>query len=203
MLLLWLTCCAVYFGLARQFLMGRTPQGVSQWLLWITISAWAGLCWAMVLNILARWLQSNPTAVQPGEWILFCMGIVLALDFVVRWLPRTSPLRPEVIMAAGICSVLLIPTLSRHLSTTWKLFFMLLVGVYAIPLIVLLLSYLGRWPWPDWTPPQALEIWKSSSRIVVLLAVAATLVWEYRSGRYTTWWNALWIAIATLIWTVV
>ncbi len=154
------------------------------------------------MHVLVRAQRGWSAAVEPGEWLLTCTGIVLALDIVIRWLPRNFPLPPDAIMAAGICIVLVIPTLSRRLSPPWKRFFILLVLVYALPMVVILVEHLGRWPLPEPRPAQVLEFWQRFRRIMVLIAVSCVLVSEYRAGRHGSWWHAFGVASVTLFWAI-
>lgn len=198
-LLLWVSCCAVYFGLARQFLIGP-PRGAQQWLLLFGLSAYTGLCWATALGIAWRWWSPAHDSVSAGEWMLFCVGIVLALDIVVCWLPATFPIPATAVMAAGSCLVPLIPALSRNLSRPWRLFFLLLALAYALPTTVLLLENLGTWPLPELSAVQLLDRWRRGRRLVVLLAALLVLIWEYRTGRHVSWWHCFGVALASIFW---
>ena len=88
--------------LARLFLLGP-PKSPQQWLLLSVLSAYIGVCWATGIRVLLRTQRGWSAAVEPGEWLLTCTGMVLALDIVIRWLPSNFPLPPNAIMAAGIC----------------------------------------------------------------------------------------------------
>ena len=179
-----------------------TPKSIGQWLLLTGLSAYTGLCWATVLDIVRRAMRPRHTPVSAGEWMLFCVGVVLALDFVVRWLPITFPIPAAAVMAAGSCIVPLVPALSRHLSRPWKLFFLLLALVYALPTTVLLLEHLGRWPLRSVTAGESLNYWRHSRRLVMLLAALAVLIWEYRADRQASWWHYFGVGSATIFWTV-
>jgi hypothetical protein len=194
-----MTCCVVYFSLTR-LVLTDAPRGPGQWLLWSGLSAYTGICWATALTILWRAIRAGGTPVEPGQWLLFCVGMVLALDIVVRWSPDALRIPRPAIMAAGSCSVLLIPVLSRHLPLAWKRFFMLLVLIYALPVAVIMLDNLDAWPLSAIGPGQLLDFWRRFRRMIVLLAAFWVLICDYRAARHGSWLHYFGIVSTTIIW---
>ena len=105
-------------------------------------------------------------------------------------------------MAAGICAVLLVPTLSRHLPLAWRRFFILLVLVYALPVAVILLDNMGWWPPGELAPGLLLDYWRRCRRLIVLLAALWVLVCDYRAARHGGWWHYFGVVSATILWVI-
>ena len=135
----------ILFALSRSFLPER-PAGLVGILLLSLLAAIYGACWAGCLVVVYRCLRSARPQIEPGEWLLFCLGLILAVEVVTKLLPDQFIIQKPSLQLAADCGVLVIPTLSRRLATRWKLLFVGFVLSYALPLCIVLGETLGLWP---------------------------------------------------------
>jgi hypothetical protein len=136
-LLLWMTCCAVYFSLMKLFL----PASVLRPADVIRLSLFAlftGLCWTGALLAIGRMVRGSGPALEPGMWLLFTLGCVLAVDFVVALLPDRSAVRPLSLHLAAGCLTWVAPMLSRRLPGRWKALFAVMAVLSAAKLLWLI-----------------------------------------------------------------
>lgn len=196
--LLLVSCCAIYFALARRlWVSGSLPAPLLPELFALSLlSIVTGICWSGTIIVAYRKLRSSRVTTEPGDWLLFCIGLVEAAEMLSQLLPDTFVIRKSALPLAARCVVFVLPTLSRRLPPIWKVFFAILVLASAIPLSTALLMAFE-------TLPASLPLSQISQAIRPYLVVTATAVAVYvdrRTGEQRGWSH--WLGIACLlIWT--
>lgn len=197
-LILWMSCCAILFALSRSFLPER-PAGLVGILLLSLLAAIYGACWAGCLVVVYRCLRSARPQIEPGEWLLFCLGLILAVEVVTKLLPDQFIIQKPSLQLAADCGVLVIPTLSRRLATRWKLLFVGFVLSYALPLCIVLGETLGLWPSIQLADP--LSIIRQMRPYILSAMLAAVVILDAREKHCYSWSH--WLGVAcTALWVL-
>jgi hypothetical protein len=187
-LLLWMTGCAVYFSLARHFLLGqpRTPGDM----LWLcALAVYTGLCWTGAIVVAASLLGRKRAPPEPAAWWLFALGCILTLDLLVPTVPSPFVVRPESLRLGGTCLVLSLCTLSRHLPRRWKALFAALCLLAAGKLVTLLAALSQEQTLPaTWGRGYA-----RIQAVVGLTVLAAVVVGDRREKLHYGWLH--WIGV--------
>lgn len=191
-LLLLITCCAIYFALARQIL-HRPLRGLSDLLLLSLLSTVTGICWSGTIVVVYRKLRSTRVTTEPGDWLMFCIGLVEATDILAQLLPDTFIIRRSSLPIAAECLVFVLPMLSRRLPPIWRILFAILVLSSAFPLCSALLVALDV----ARQIPDASLISQTVRPYLIVSAVAITSVIDWRANRKHGWSH--WLGIACLV----
>ncbi len=181
-LLLWITCCAICCAVARPLLEERLAVGPSQWFLLLAFAIFTGLCWTTVVLVICRWTMPAAADTEPGEWLLFCAGVGLAVDIAFQFLPELPVIHQAVVLAPARSLVLLIPTWSRRLARHWKTYFVVLVLMFAMPTAIILTDVLEAWPLHSVTAARFVEYWRGTASVVGLLGAGWAVMSDYRAG---------------------
>ncbi|MDG2384266.1 MAG: hypothetical protein P8N76_21535 [Pirellulaceae bacterium] len=140
--ILWTSCCAVFFAVSKHAAPDRwvAPIGI---LLLSLIAGIYGTCWAGCLIVVYRCIRFSRPQIQPGEWLLFCLGLILTVEILTNQFPPHFIFSKAALQIATACGALVIPTLSRQLATRWKLLFIGFVIAYAGPLYLVFGESIG------------------------------------------------------------
>jgi hypothetical protein len=195
-LVLWLTGCAIYFSLARQFL-PQPPESPRQFLLLSALALYTSLCWTGMAVVVSRvfGIGRPPIAIEPGAWLLFSLGCILTIDLGVAFLPSSLPMRREPLQIGGTCLALVLPTLSRRMPRSWKGLFVTLALLATVQLVALVASRTLEFEFSERRISQ-LAIIRSS---IGLMALAAVVLYDHRAGPRFGWLHWMGVA-ATIIW---
>ena len=192
--LLLITCCAVYFALARRFLdPAQRDVPLPDILLLSLLSIVTGVCWAAMLIVFYRKTRGSRVITEPGDWLMFCIGIVEAINIVSQLLPDNFIIHKNSLPVAAQGIVFVIPMLSRRLPPNWKLFFGILVLASQIPLVAALAIAHGALPEKNPT----VQISRTAQPYVVLASLAIVLYLDHRAGRHHGWSH--WLGVASLM----
>ncbi|MCP4193497.1 MAG: hypothetical protein GY768_23025 [Planctomycetaceae bacterium] len=144
-IILWISCCAIFFAISKHAESDRwvAPIGI---LLLSLIASIYGTCWAICLIVIYRCVRFSRPQIQPGEWLLFCLGLIFTAEVLTEQLPKNSILSGAALQLAIACGALVIPTLSRQLAMRWRLLFIGFVVAYAGPLCLILADSSGFFP---------------------------------------------------------
>lgn len=124
-LALWASAVSIYVAVIRKS--GVFELGVTGAIRYVSIVTFAGAAISGAVIVATRLIRGKRWPTAPGEWLVFVLGVILAVDAVsARW-PDGAIVRREVIFRCVSCLITLLPTLSRQLSWTWKSYFMLMV----------------------------------------------------------------------------
>lgn len=193
-LLLLITCCAVCFALTRRFL--DTPErevSLGGLLIFSLLTMVVGICWTGMVVVVYRKLRSSQVPIEPGVWLMFCIGIVEATDILSHLLPDHFVIHKASLPMAVSCISFVLPMLSRRLPPIWKLLFALLVLANAIPLVAVLLVAFDALPQNN----SMVRLCQTVQPYVVLAAVTITSMLDARAGRTHGWSH--WLGIASLL----
>jgi hypothetical protein len=194
--MLWLTACAIYLAASRTFLR-RAPQTTAEHVrLWL-LAAYTGTCWAGAAMAIASWRQRSRPSIEPGTWLLWAVGVILAAEVIVGGLPESLPVVKPSLLMATTCLATAWPTLSRHLAGHWKLLFTVLGVLESIRMVAVVLALtqdidlLARLPMP----------YPRVRAIVALTVLGALLVHDQRTERQYSWlhWTGVACGIAWLL----
>ncbi len=199
-LLLWMTGCAVYFGLTRHLIV-RSPDNPAQMTLLVALALYTGLCWTGAALALIQIVGVRRPALEPGTWLLFSLGCILAIDLGVEFLPAQFAIRPEAIQLSSTCLALTLPALSRRMPGTWKSLFAILALLMAGQLIWLVAALRGSLAMPD----RLLYRYVMLRSLLGLAWIGATLLRDQQAGRRYGWlhWMGITCAVIWLLLVVV
>ncbi len=193
-LLLLITCCAIYFALARRFVDPTQRQVRLPGILHLSLlSIVTGICWSGMVVVILRKTRSLRVTTEPGDWLMFCIGIVEAISILSQLLPDNFVLHRSSLPLAVQGIAFVVPMLSRRLPPIWKLFFALLVLVSQIPLCATLLIAFDALPQSN----VSVRMSQMIQPYVILAALTITLWLDYRAGRRYGWSH--WLGIASLM----
>ena len=195
-LLLWTGCCAVFLGLARG--MAEQPTGTLGALFLTLVAAGDGAAWAGLIITLARLWRGARWSIEPGQWLLTLLGVVVAVDVLTelaspRWLRN-----PQAVVEAAAACAFVVPLFSKRLVPRWKWLFGMVSLLHAWPLLTSLFRWQGHlaevmvFAATQLTPP-----WLMAATAVAALGLALF----DRSWRERGWLH--WTGIATVIWLAV
>lgn len=190
-LILWVSCCAVFFGLSRSFAFDlKNPLDV---VLLSSLGAVYGACWAGCLTVIYRYVFTSRPEIAPGEWLLFCLGLIMAVEVLLSQLPEDLVIRKPALSLAFTCAILIPPTLSRRLAGRWKVLFVLFVLAYAAPLSLALAQSLALTD-----APNVLVVMQRARPYLILIALAVMVFLDTRTSQKQVWSHWLGIACTTI-----
>jgi hypothetical protein len=137
-LLVWIGCCAVFLGLARGI--ERRPSGTLGAMFLTLVAASYGAAGAGLTITLARTVRGAPWSIEPGQWLLAILGVVVGVEVLgeiasPRWLRD-----PQAVVEAAAACAFVVPLLDRRLAHPWKWLFGALALAHALPLLLALLA---------------------------------------------------------------
>ena len=124
-LALWATVTSIY--LAPIVSSGELRQGFASAFRVVAIVVFAGVAISGAIVVATRLVRGKRWSTAPGEWLVFVLGVVLAVDALMRRWPEHAIVPGEMIVRCAACLATVVPTLSRRLSWTWKIYFMWMV----------------------------------------------------------------------------
>jgi hypothetical protein len=195
-LMLWMTGCAVYFSLVRQFLR-RAPDNPGQILLLSALALYTGLCWTGTVIALTQLWGHRRRVLEPGTWLLFSLGCILTVELLVEFLPEGFPLRADSLQIGGTCLALALPTLSRRLPLTWKVWFAVLALLMAAKMVWLLVSLTHGAPLSE----PAIKVYSLLRTTVGLSLLGIAMAGDLRLERRYGWlhWTGVLCAVIWLL----
>lgn len=131
-MLLWLTMISLYFALAENLLDDR-PRAVIGVFILVGQAVIAGAAWSGLLITLSRSWRRVAVIIEPGQWLMVVVGVRLLAEALLRLPVGQVFVVPEAMTGVCTCCVLVVPTLSKHLSMPWKLLFSLLAVSHGAP----------------------------------------------------------------------
>lgn len=185
--LVWITLISIYMGMAQ-------PQGMpwDHMVRLLVRSSVAAVATGGCLLYLWHWLfRRSCWVMQPGEWLWVAVGIRTVLEFVGTPLHSLVD-SPEPIAAAGMCAFLLIP-LFRRQHGAWNFVFVVLILMFALPLLVACIGSDAGW----FVPVIVGAIWAKvlvSALLPVLTALYERCRWHRRLRKRGSWMH--WVGIA-------
>ena len=185
LLLVWLSCCAVYLAVARTFLLTGPQDGFQVFTL-TALTFLYGTSWAGMLLVLWSVLMRGDRQLEPGVWLLFSLGITLIGDLVVGALPTDFVIQKPALTIATASMAYVLPTLVRRMSPAWKLVFIALLVATMLPLIGIVG---GPVVWAE-----RLHQW---GRVIALISFAVPVTQDVRRGVRRTWLH--WIGVLCLV----
>lgn len=197
-ILLWVTVCAFFFSLIQ--LAAQTPATGIGVLRAAAIVVLESIPVTAAIVVIARLVRGVRYPIQAGEWLLFVLGIAIAIQAIVVLWPQDSIFVPTTIAAAATCCVRAIPTLSRRLHWVWKCFFVLYVMTDA----TLLSLNLAKHYFVDLSISPTLETslyWFIDSVFTPTIACVAPWligIWRSKNGEPGNWSHWLGIASFTI-----
>lgn len=192
-LLVWTACCAVFLGVAR--LLANRPAGVAGAIFLVLVAVGDGAAWAGLVITLARLLRGKTWPIEPGQWLLALLGVVVAVELTTESGVAGRLRNPQaVVMAAAACA-LVAPLFSRRLEMRWKWLFGVLSLLYAFPILTSVI---------DWQIdlPQVVERAASqltAKRLEATTALGATALAVFDSDRRNRNWLH-WAGIVAALW---
>jgi hypothetical protein len=192
-LLLWMTCCAIYLSLMRWFL---PPTGLrSTDIIQLSLFAlYTGLCWTGALLVIGRTVRPAGFPLEPGAWLLFALGCILAVDLLTAMLSDRPEHRSLSWRLSAGCLAWAAPTLSRDLPGRWKALFAMLAILATARLVWSLVAVSYRLP-P--MPRQAIRGYALVQLIAGLTALLAVALRDRQLRRRDGWLH--WTGIACLV----
>ena len=185
LLLVWLSCCAVYLAVARTFLLTGPQDGFQVFTL-TALTFLYGTSWAGMLLVLWSVLMRGDRQLEPGVWLLFSLGITLIGDLVIGALPTNFVIQKPALTIATASMAYVLPTLVRRMSPAWKLVFIALLVAMMLPLIGIVG---GPVAWAE-----RLHQW---GRGIALISFAVPVTQDVRRGVRRTWLH--WIGVLCLV----
>jgi hypothetical protein len=195
-LLLWVAACSVYIAAVRAALTEK-PDLVGLGIVALqAIGHGAALAGAAVF--VWRRVRGRPWPIEPGEWLLAVLGGRLAAELVIYdWL-ITYLRSPGGFVSAITCCLLVLPLLSRRLEVPWKVFFLLMLLLFARPTVEVCFAALKSQAGFLETVRDS-WLWLEQNRAWILLPLAGAITaYEIFRRRQRTWLH--WVGVATLAW---
>ncbi|HVX11429.1 MAG TPA: hypothetical protein VHC22_09630 [Pirellulales bacterium] len=192
-LLLWTGCCALYLGLARLLIEG--PAGSAGAIFLACLAAGQGAAWTGLVITLARSLRGSTWPVEPGQWLLAVMGVMVTVELLAEFVgPGALRNRQGVVLAVTACAFV-VPLFCRRLAPRWKLLFGALAFLYAFPMLVAILA--GQVDLPDFLNRTAAQFTPQHLATATALATVALAPLE-RKHTPRGWLH--WTGIGTAVW---
>ncbi len=191
-LLLWTGCCAFYLGLARLLIAG--PAGSAGAIFLIFLAAGQGAAWAGLIITLTRSLQGRSSPVEPGQWLLAVMGVMVAVELLAEFAGSALRSRQGVVFATTACAFIT-PLFSRRLARKWKALFGAFALLYAFPLLVAIMG--DQVDLPDFLDRTAARM--TPQRLATATALAAVALALFERNRARRGWLH-WTGIGTAVW---
>jgi hypothetical protein len=124
----------VFLGLTR----GIAPGTLGALFLTL-LAAGYGAAWTGLMITVARTARRAPWSIEPGQWLLAILGVVVGVEVVgeiatPRWLHD-----PQAVVEATAACTFVVPLFDRRLAQAWKWLFGALALAHAFPLVVALL----------------------------------------------------------------
>lgn len=195
---LWITVCAIFFSVIQ--VAAKVPATGIGALRAAAIVVLESIPVSAAIVVTTRLVRGVRYPIQPGEWLLFVLGMAILLRTAEVLWPEDSIFVPTTIAAAAICCVKAIPTLSRRLNGNWKCFFVL----YLMSDALLLSLDLAEHYFSNFTVPKSLDTnlrWFLSSAVSPVLTLVAPWLIGYlrfRKGEMGSWSHWLGIASFTI-----
>lgn len=199
-LLVWTACCAVFLGIARS--MAQQPAGLAGASILVLVAAGEGAGWAGLATSLARLVRGKPWPVEPGQWLLAILGAVNIVELLVLVGSRHGMKNQRAMVLVFTACALVLPLLSRRLPRIWRWFFGAASMLYALPLMISVLSSQLDLPMELIQAGSRLTL-KRLNEIAALAALAVAFFDPDRSGHTWLHWTgigtALWLAALSLV----
>lgn len=193
-LLLWVTFVSIYFGVVR----ARQPDasvGSLGLVLLLSQAAIAGVSWSGLWLVLLRWARGVSGALTPGHWLLFVLGGRIAIEVLLGFKPGQVFSRPDAVVSAAMCCLLVVPTLDQKLAMPWRVLIALFVLACGWPLLQTCLSVWFEFSLPGSTYLSALArwmLWTLSPLGPLVLSICYAL-------RGTSYRGLHWVGVTTWI----
>lgn len=159
-------------------------------------AAGCGAAWTGLGLWIARALRGASWPVEPGHWLLVAAGFRLALELAIRLGAPQAFSSPQAVLDAASCCALVLPLLSRSLTTLWQGCFALLCALAACPLAVIVLESFG-FALPKQLVAGGAWIESQQAPLVALTATAFALA-DWGGWRKRTWLH--WAGLGVVLW---
>ena len=137
-LLLWVTCTGAYLAATRRVYADLPLEGALAALAQVMPR---GAAWAATCILGWRLWRKVPWPLEPGLWLAAAIGLWLLAEVLLASGPAAEHLQgTRAVQAALACVIFVLPALARDLARPWKWFFMFLVALFALPLVLGLLT---------------------------------------------------------------
>jgi hypothetical protein len=196
-LLLWVACTAAYLA-ANADLYRDSLSPLALALLVAEILP-RGAAWAGLAILAGRQWRGARWPIEPGLWLVALAGAWLILEtVVVGHFPKAFN-SPSAVLNSASCLLCVIPTLARRLATRWKLFFSLLVLLFAWPLVA---PIMNGWLKLDWnyflrsgSLVQEKKFWLAGA------ALAIVVYRDHKTGVRHGWlhWAGLTVVVSVVL----
>ena len=184
-LALWATVSSIYLVLIRNA--GEFKPGVLGGIQLVAVAMFAGAAVSGTIIVTTRAIRGKPWSTAPGEWLAFVLGVLLAVDGAVLFWPKGAIIPPETVVRAMGCLALVVPTLSRRLSSAWKIYFVAMV-CFQCAVIVISLHHLLTTVGSHDAPIRTLIGVRASFALTVPLILA---IWERNGNEGWLHWIGL------------
>lgn len=193
-LLIWTAGIGAYLAVVR----GLAPQqprppgmlGVC------ALALGVGTAWAGLVILAWRAAQGARGPVEPGHWLLALVGTGSLVDVLLRIAPEALFARPDLVLNAIVCWLFVLPLLSQRLPTRWKGFFLLIVMLYAAPLLLGCFGMLGLQQMT--AHPRLAAALNFAAEPVAAGSLITTCVLDRRDGRRQDWLH--WCGVFVFLW---
>jgi hypothetical protein len=199
-LLLWITLTGLYLAVLRTN--ARVVPGIIGTVIATAAAAFAGIAGSGLAIVTWRRVRGVRLPTEPGEWLLFVLGVIFVLDVAKTVWPERTVVYPAPIAAALSCLATVVPMLSRRLEPAWKGFFGVMVILQATTLVMLALQVGGH-------ARAGTQILIAVNRVqfgAACMVPAVVSAWEARRGSHRSWMHwlgvgmySLWMSL--LLWT--
>lgn len=148
-LLLWVSSCATFLGMARRSALGAPLNAISL-LLICTLTVFVGACWMGMTLVVARTIGWGRGRVELGAWLLFSLGFIQLANCSINLLPENIAVSKNSLLVAAVCLAWSLPTMSHHLTTGARWLFVALLVIDILWRVPIAMSVLmPGWAWQE------------------------------------------------------
>ncbi len=148
-ILLWVSCCATFLGMARRAAV-VPPLNAVTLLLICCLTVFVGACWMGMTLVIARKLGWGRGRVELGAWLLFSIGLIQLATCGINLLPENVSVSKNSLLIAAVCLAWSLPTISHTLTSEAKWLFVVLLVIdvgWRVPFA--LSALMPNWAWQD------------------------------------------------------
>lgn len=148
--LLWVSGCATFLGLARRSALTTPSLDAYSLLLICSLTVFVGACWMGMILVVARKLGWGRGRAELGAWLLFSMGLIQLASCSINLLPENLSISKNSLLVAAVCLAWSLPTMSHTLTNEARWLFVVLLVIDVVWRVPFALSTLmPAWAWQD------------------------------------------------------